>query len=483
MSEVSSATTGGREIKVSTKVFYGSGAGSEAAIHLIFNAFAFYFYNNVLGLPGTLAGLAVTIALVFDAVSDPIIGSISDRWRSKLGRRHPFMYLAPIPLGFCFLAIFAPPDGLGQTALFVWFTCFTVGLRMSLTFYHVPHLALGAELTEDYQERSVIYAYNSFFSMVGGAIAYFFIWTYIGEVEGGKDDAANYLVIGAGLGFLAALVILISAWFTRDQIPFLKQISDDLPPFSLQHLFTDVWACFQNRNYVWLLLGLLFLYMTSGIRETIGTYINLFFWELEPSQIRYFALSTPLAYILAFYVTPRLHSRFDKRPTIIAGITVLALTGALPVTLRLVELIPDNGHAAIFPMLLVFTGLFYGSLSVLSISVMSSLADVADEHEINTRRRQEGVFYSARTFVGKAASAIGLLIGGIGIDLIGWPTGIETADQVSPDIIFSLGLIDGPIAAIPSLLAIYFYSRFSITRERFSEIRQTLDDIHTQKET
>ncbi len=80
-----------RTLSIRTKFFYGSGAAAEAGIHIIFNTFNFLFYNNVLGLSGTMTGLAVTIAVVFDAVSDPVIGSISDRWRSKLGRRHPFL--------------------------------------------------------------------------------------------------------------------------------------------------------------------------------------------------------------------------------------------------------------------------------------------------------------------------------------------------------------------------------------------------------
>lgn len=465
---------GTRQLKISTKLAYGAGAAAEAPVGLIFNTFAFFFYNNVLGLSGTLAGLAVTIAIAFDAVSDPVIGSISDRWKSRLGRRHPFLYLSALPLGFCFLAIFSPPDGLSQVALFLWFTTFTVGLRLSLTFYHVPHLALGAELTDDYRERSVVYAYNSIFGMIGGSTAYFFIWTYLGIAEGGQNEASNFLVIGLSIGLLGAVVILISAFYTRDQIPFLKKIADDLPPFSVKRLLDDIWACFQNRNYIWLLLGLLSISATSGIREAFGTYVNLYFWELVPNQIRYFALATPLAFLLAFIITPKLNDRFDKSRTMSGGIVVLIITATAPVTLRLFDLLPENGHVDLFPILMGFVAVYYGALAVLNISVMSALADVADEHEIKTGRRQEGIFYSARTFVGKAASAFGLLIGGIAIDLIGWPTGVTSADQVSSDIIFKLGLVDGPLAAIPSLFAIYFYSSYNISKERYLEIQATL---------
>ena len=129
----------------------------------------------------------------------------------------------------------------------------------------------------------------------------------------------------------------------------------------------------------------------------------------------------------------------------------------------------------IFPMLLVAIAVVYGAGAVLSISVLSALADVADDHELNTGRRQEGIFYSARTFVGKATGAFGLLIGGIAIDVIGWPTGVKSASEVDPGIIYNLGLIEGPLAAIPSFFAIYFYAKYKISKERHDEIRTQLD--------
>ncbi|MFT7090245.1 MAG: Na+/melibiose symporter-like transporter [Candidatus Azotimanducaceae bacterium] len=442
-------------LSIKTKFFYGSGAAAEAAIHITFNTFNFLFYNNILGLSGTLTGLAITIAVVFDAISDPIVGSISDRWRSKFGRRHPFLYVSAIPLGLCFIALYAPPDFLEEFGLFIWFTVFTIGLRLSLTLYHVPHLALGAELSDDYRERSVVYGYNSVLGMVGGASAYFLAWTYLGQAEGGISEAANFLPIGIVVGSAAATLVLVSALFTKDLVPRLKQITEELPPFSLKQLTEEILDCFRNPNYLWLVLGLLCISATNGLREAMNAYVGLFFWELVPNQLRFFGLATPLAFIFAFFATPWLNNRFEKVGTMMGGIGVLVIAQALPPTLRLLGLIPENGHPAIFPMLLV-------------------AIDIADEHELNTGRRQEGIFFSARTFVGKATGAIGLLLGGIAIDIIGWPTGVKSADQVDPETIFSLGLIEGPLAAIPSLFAIFFYAKYTITKKRHEEIRKQL---------
>jgi glycoside/pentoside/hexuronide:cation symporter, GPH family len=137
-------------LRMGTKLSYGVGSIGEYAIYIAFNNWNFLFYNQVLGLSGTLAALAVTISLVVDAVIDPIVGSISDRLRSKLGRRHPFLYAAPIPLAVSFYLLYSPPAALTGISLFLWFTVFAIFHRVAMTFYSVPHLALGSELSSDY---------------------------------------------------------------------------------------------------------------------------------------------------------------------------------------------------------------------------------------------------------------------------------------------------------------------------------------------
>ena len=141
-------------VPVSTKFFFALGTASEAVIGVAFNFFNFFFYTNLVGLSGTLAGLAITIALFFDAVTDPLVGAVSDRWRSRLGRRHPFMFAAPLPVMICLFGIYSPPDTWGDTGLFLWLTTLTIIMRTSITLFNVPHLALGAELSAPHPKPS-----------------------------------------------------------------------------------------------------------------------------------------------------------------------------------------------------------------------------------------------------------------------------------------------------------------------------------------
>ena len=460
-------------VAMRTKVGFGIGSIAEAGIVIAFNTWNFLFYNQVLGLSGTLAGVAVTISLVFDGLLEATIGSISDRWRSKLGRRHPFLYAAPIPLALSFFLLYSPPSGLGQVGLFLWFTFFATLHRQALTLYQVPHLALGAELSNDYHQRSVIMSYSSLFAVLGGAGTFFFGWTWFARHDGGSTVRDNYPGLGLGVGLIAAISIFLCAHFTRDQIARLKQPDANLPPFSLKQMWSEILDCLGNRNYKNLLIGYFCLSATLGTLETLQSYVSLFFWQLPEKSIRVFGLASPPAFILAFIITVRLHRKFDKRHTILGSLYLLAFAVAFPISANLLGFFPGPGSKLLVPALMGVTFTFYLAVAILTISVLSALADVADEHELHTGRRQEGVFYAARTFFSKLSMGMGHIIAGLAIDLIRFPTHAKPG-EVASDTLVQLGLVHGPLAAVPALVAGYFYGQYAIDRRRHDEIQAAL---------
>ena len=128
------------------------------------------FYNQVLGVDPWLCGVVFFVASVVDAVSDPLVGSWSDNFRSRWGRRHPFMLLSVTPLALAFYLMYAPPADLSELQYFWWFLGTMVMLRLGKTFYTIPYDALGAELTDDYHEGTSVFGYNGVISMVAGAV-------------------------------------------------------------------------------------------------------------------------------------------------------------------------------------------------------------------------------------------------------------------------------------------------------------------------
>lgn len=464
-------------VPIGLKLMYSIGSSAEAMISVAFNSFNFFFYTNILGVPGTLAGLAITIALIFDAISDPLIGAWSDRWRSKLGRRHPFMFAAPLPVMACLFLIYSPPKDWGSFGLFLWLTVLTVVMRATMTLYHVPHLALGAELSADFTERTRVMSINTLFSSVGGLgtayVAYTYFFAATPEFENGLLNQAVYPTFAIYAALVGGAVMLLTTLATLHVIPRLPGAPDDGTKFSVVGFIRDVRSVLRNKNYQALLLGLVLLSAMLGTRDTIGLHVNTYFWELLPEQIRFFVLFASAAPLVGFLITARLHEWFEKKPVILWGIAGAVFFSTAPIVLRLLGWFPENGTPWLLPTLIIFLIFYVSIILIVSISAMSLLADIADEHDLETHRRQEGIFYSARSFFAKASSGLGHLLAGIALDVIAFPVGADPG-SVDSSKILGLGLIDGPISAIPGILCLFFYARVTITRKRHAEIQKAL---------
>ena len=472
----------------STKVFFGIGGAAEGALNWVFAAVTFLVYTVVFGLPGTLAGLATSIPIILDGITDPLIGHVSDRWRSRLGRRHPFIYLASIPVGLFAFAIYLPPSALtlpsseaivvlgyeasvNQWLLALWLLVTSSLLKVFLTFYSLPHLALGAELSTSYMERTRIFRYNTFFSYTGGAVLSLCFYNLV--IPDGAYFGIDTGWFAVGLGVFSALAIFLTAHLTRDQIAHLSQPPTNQAAFSFRVFIQESLSVFRNRNYRMLFFGLLALSATLGIRETLSAHMGLYFWELEPVWLGLFPFPAIAAYIVCMSIVARLNERFEKGGTMGVVVALAVFAAAFPVLARFAGYFPENGSWQLFAVLCGFVALFYGSASILTATVFSAIGDVVDEHELETGRRQEGVFYAVRTLFSKVSVGFGHLLAGIAIDIIEFPTS-PVAGEIDPQIIFELGLFEGVIATFPAYLAIYFYSRYKIDRKRHGEIRQKL---------
>ena len=155
------------QLSLQSKLSYATGQVVETIVGSTLNIFLLFYVTVVCGLPGGLAGAALAAGLVVDAVMDPLIGSVSDSWNSRFGRRVPFMALGTVLVIATFILIFSLPAGLGHTTLFLWLMLLSVLLRISLSLFSLPYQALGAELSEDYDERSSIAAWRWGIGMLG----------------------------------------------------------------------------------------------------------------------------------------------------------------------------------------------------------------------------------------------------------------------------------------------------------------------------
>jgi GPH family glycoside/pentoside/hexuronide:cation symporter len=211
----------------STKLWYGLGQMAEGLKNEAFSLFLLFYYTQVVGLSGMLSGQAILIALLFDAVTDPLAGVLSDRLHSRWGRRHPFLYASPLPLAAFFYLSFVPPAGLSQMELFAWLATFAVLTRTSMTLFHVPHLALGAELSTGYEERTAIVMIQHVFARIGsgtaGALGLLLLMQPTAEYADGRLNPGAYPPLAMMLAAGMVVLILLSAWRTHWRIPYLAK--------------------------------------------------------------------------------------------------------------------------------------------------------------------------------------------------------------------------------------------------------------------
>ena len=468
--------TGGDRLPLGTKFFFGIGSAAESIALFAVSSYAMLFYNQVLGLPAHLAGLAVSASLFLDGFTDPIIGSLSDRTRSRLGRRHGYMFAAPIPIGLFLVAVFNPPAGASHLVLFLWFAGSVTLLRIAMSFFHTPHLALGGELSRDYIERSKVLSWNNFFAWAGAAGMSFFALSVVfkatPQYPRGLLNPEPYGPFAIGCAIAAIAILFASAWFTRDQIARLPKPAENLPRFSPFEFLKDLKIAVSNMNYLWLLIAYFFLSMMIGLRGGLSLYVNTFFWQLTSEQLRWFVIGSFGGYATGFIFSARMHGRFDKRVTMIVWSLIYAIGPAVPIVLGLTGVL-HNATPGLLPILIAFSVTGAAGASVLGITVMSALADIADENELKHGVRQEGVLYSTRALAAKVDQAIGAALAGLVLSVIHFPQR-ATPGEVPNEAIWNLALADGVLAGVPGVIAAGFYARYSINKAKYERTKAAL---------
>ena len=466
------------------KVSYGVGQAAEGIKNAAFNVFVFFYYTQVLGLPTVYTGIAIGIALAVDSITDPLIGSLSDNWQGSNGRRHPFLYASILPLGLFFIGLFSPPE-LGEFALFLWLTVFSVGTRAMMTLYYVPHVSLGAELSDDFNERTEVVAYRYFFSYVGGILTF-----AIGFVVYFPDTQFNveaYAPFGITLSLLMMASILVTALGTRKRIPHLPASRINREPVSvwavLKKTLLEIRSALTNRSFRWLFSGVLIVFAMVGVDNALNLHMNTYFWELQGGGNLLFFAATPVGALLGTAIASTLTRWFDKKPSVIIGTLCWALCQVMPVVLRLQGWFPENGTAELLYSLIAIK--FIQGLGVVQalIAFNSMVADVVDEHELITGMRQEGIFFSSVSFSNKMTSGIGTVAAGFALAFIDWPTGadVQTASDIGAETIAWLGLIYGPIVSGFALVSAYCYSKYDLNRQRHAEIVEELAILRKQR--
>jgi len=463
-------------LSFSTKLYQGIGAIPDTVKNWVFNTFTLLFYNQILGMDAFRVSLALAIAIVFDAVVDPLVATLSDNAKTRWGRRHPLMLIASVPLGAALFAVFIPPSGLSNTALFVWLLAFTVLTRALMALYFVPWAATAAELSDDYHERTSVMTHRFAVGWTIGVGFPLFVFSFVmpatSEFPVGQLNPAGYPKMAFIAGWLLSGGALATTILTWREIPFLRQHATAGAAFGLKQTARELQQALRNRQFALIFVIVLLASAIAGTTANISIYMTTYFWGLTTEDLRWFALSA-IGALVAFPVVAAVQRRWDKKHILLACSIVSLLEGITLVNLRFLGVLPENGDPRLL-VILVGAGAVAASIAVIQgIIGASILADLLDDHELRTGYRQEAMFNAALSFSGKAVSGFGTLLGGLIITLIDFPTTVAPA-AVPPDAVRRLGIIVGVMVPLLYVVPISLITRYRITRARHAEIQAAL---------
>lgn len=460
------------------KLLYGFGFSAQGIKDGLFQIFLFFYFSQVLGLGAGLTGLATIIALFFDAISDPLVGVLSDRWKSeRWGRRHGFMVISAIPLGVFIYLLFSPPSDLDQVGLFLWLTTFTILVRVSLTLFQVPGMSLGAELSVDYNERTSITSYRVMFVALMSTliiiIGFVVFFVPSEKYSRGLMNPETYPKFAMFCGFLIILSIIVSALGTRKVIPLLPKAAENQIKFNLKTFFKEVAMMFRMKSYSTIILYTMVLYIGIGVGTVFTTYFMEYYFQFTETQMALLPIASGIGGILALFLASILGEKFDKKRAVLYSTIAFSILFSLPYNLRLLGMFPENGEASLILIYFVCILFAYMFLWIVLSIVGSMMADVVDEFELKTNNRNEGLFFSSMSFAYKCTVGLGYFIAGVLLEIIAFPKQVGVED-VPMKAIEGLGFIGGPVLMSTYLIAIIFLIAYPINKKRYNEIRVAL---------
>ncbi len=435
------------------KLLYSTGDLSTSIPLAILMFFQLYFMTDVASLRPDFAGWAVGIGKLWDAINDPLIGLISDRIRTRWGRRRGLLLFGAAPLGLTFMLMWLVPP-FDQVGLMVYYTLTFILFDTTFTIIHVSFNALTPELTDDYDERSTLNGYRTSFSITGtlGAII---LATILGWFI--ADKRLTFAILGIGLGLVCIVPPLIVFKVTKEKP------SEELP--KPMPVWKALKTTLSNRPF-WMIMGLYLLSWTtvSILSATLIYFAN--YYLKTPDQSNYFVLVAEGAAIAFVPLVVWLSRKLDKRRSFIVGSITWAVV--------LVGLSAIRADQVVLAY--VLAGLSGFGIATAYIVPWAMVPDIIEFDQAETGERREGSYYAFFSFFQKLATGIAVWAMGQTLAATGYLTPIQGQPlPAQPDAaVNAIRLFMGPIPAVLLIMSIIFAWRTNITRESHHQMVEQL---------
>lgn len=461
-----SASPPAPKLGLPTMMSYGVGSVSFGIASQALSAAVLQLYfNQVIGLPAIWVGAAIMASLVVDAFIDPLIGRWSDNFRSPMGRRHPFMYAAAGPTALAFFFLWNPPHNLTQAGQFAFMIGMLIAVRLSISLYEIPSTALAPELAPDYDRRTTLLAYRYFFGIVGGAVITFLLYQVFLRQDAdnplGVLNPEGYARFGAFASVVMAVCILASTAATHRRASRLHQAP--VRNVSVRQAVAEIADNLSNPSMMVLMLAGLIGGVSLGLTSGLSTYFYIHFWGLQPQQVSYIVAGGLVASLIGVTMAPLLSRQMGKKRTMLGLFAVSLIASLIPISLRLLDLMPPNGTPLLL-WLLIGDYVITTSLGLMGFIVVTSMvADVVEDNAVRTGHRSEGLLFAANSLLQKCTVGIGAFLAGALLSLVKFPTH-AVQGTVDPELMRTLAVAYLPIVATLSGASIAVLSLYRIDR-------------------
>jgi GPH family glycoside/pentoside/hexuronide:cation symporter len=436
-----------------TRWIYGSGDLGFSLTNTILSVYFALYLTEVVGLMPAVAALAIFIGSTWDYINDPVVGYLTDRTRTRWGRRRPYLLFGALPFALAFVLLWWKPPFTSVPALAAYYSMAYAIFDTAASFVYMPFYALTPELTSDYDERTRLTSTRMFFSIFGSLLAFTVPLAIVSSFNPQNED--KVIIMGTVLGLVSALPLLLVFWGTRERQEFMHQEQSGL--------LESIKASVKNRPFVFGLLLFMFNGVTMAIIQVILLYYVKYVVQREPQS----DLIMATIFVVAMMALPLwvwVSGHWNKRLAYIVGIAFLA-----GVLIALASLTPQTGMPLI-ETLCVLAGIGVSAMHVMPWAI---IPDAIEYGELQSGKRNEGMFYSLITLAQKVASSIAVPLALLVLQFSGYVSNSTTQPASA---ITGIRLVAGPIPAVAICLGILFTALFPLGRENYQEINRQLEE-------
>lgn len=463
-----------KDIPLLDKIGYGFGNLGSGIVFQALASYLVFYTTSVLRIPGSLIGLAISISVVWDGVTDPIMGYISDKTRlRRLGRRHVYILGGTIAIAVSNFLLWSVNPDLATWMKFAWVFVVVILVKTFLTVFSTPHTALGAELSVDYDERTSIQGIRTIFFLTGlllasvMGLAFFFRPTP--EYPQGQLNPAAYRDFGLAASGLMILSGIYTFMATYKYIQLLPG-SDDAGKSQgriVVSLYKRLKSALKNSMFKYIVYGCLFTNIATAFAGTLGLHVFTYTFAMNNFEI---ALIIGLMFFISIASQPAwiaIAKRIDKKPAVMLG-TFISSIGCIFLFAMVFWRHEISGNALFMLPFSILAGFGTGGLFSIPYSMV---ADTIDIEESATGIRSEGLHYGSLTLVYKISQSLAILLLGILLDLIGFDAALETQSNFT---LITLGIIISLGGLASFLLARLAYRKYDLDKNKLKDIQNEI---------